>query len=241
MIQVLPAYTSDAALLEDLDMTFQIALVGNDGVVVASDRLFVERGLAGHLATLRHSFQRQTATKIHESHDKKVVCAYAGGPYAETIARRIVTGCNPAQLSDVEWRNRLELAIKEVNDYADNTVDEILVCRTDQLSVLKITRQRNEDPGFMAITEFACSGVDSHARVLPKISWGVDMDLAQLSHLAAVTIAHAHEEFPSLVGGGADILTIDKMGHIEKKQFTQEEIDRTRIDFSRKIREVIFQ
>jgi len=53
-------YSTPEELFEDFDMTFQTALIGSGGIVLASDRLFVERGLRGALKS-RTPYERTAA------------------------------------------------------------------------------------------------------------------------------------------------------------------------------------
>ena len=216
-------------------MTFQVALIGNNGIVLVSDRLFVERGLRGFMDK-RTPHQRQVSEKIMTSGDKNTVCAFAGGPHSETIARRIVTACNPHGLSDVEWRNSLEAATKLITKYSENLLDEIIVIRCDNVSVLKLIRQQNNDPSFMAVTSQVCSGIDSYARAIPQFFWHSDMDVEALTTLGIVTIDYARLEHPHLIGGGIDIVKIDSKGNFTKQSFEESETAEIRAAFVEQVR-----
>ena len=238
MPQAQSVYLNPEELLEDFDMTFQTALLGTDGMVLASDRLLVERGLRG-LVKSRTPYERTVGKKIHISEEKSVICAYAGGPYSEAIARRIVTDCDPRGLSDIAWRNCLENATKLVTEYEDNTADEILVLRCDNTSALKLIRQRNDDPTFTPVTSQMCSGIDSDAKAIPRFFWHANANMRELCTLALVTIDYAHQEFPGHVGGGADVVKIDKRGNLSEKSFTLEELAQTRSAFTDRVRQAL--
>src|SRR5271157_5270562 len=77
-----PVYYADpyAGWLDDFAMTFQIVLVGQDGIVLGSDRLFVERGLRDLMQRKRQSYRPTTNSKFYVSADELTVCAFAGGP-----------------------------------------------------------------------------------------------------------------------------------------------------------------
>src|SRR5208283_1710310 len=93
-------------LLEDFGMTFQLALISQDGVVLGSDRLFIERIPAdsqNSTSRRRTLFQRTYAKKTRISKNRNVVCVFAGGGYSQTIADNIVLDCDPTGLTDAEW------------------------------------------------------------------------------------------------------------------------------------------
>src|SRR5271165_3048528 len=201
-----PVYYADpyADWLDDFAMTFQIVLVGKDGIVLGSDRLFAERGLRALLQKQRTTLQRTTGTKICTAADNAVVCSFAGGPYSETIARRIVTDCNPLGRSDIDWRNCLEVAAKNITDYEEHIVDEVFVIRTDNRSVVKIIRQQKDDPTFTPVTGHMFSGIETDAIIVPKLFWRADMECDELRTLAVVAVVLASQEAPHLIGGGID-------------------------------------
>jgi hypothetical protein len=95
---------------EEYLMTFQVALVGTDGVVLGSDRLFDDRR---HQWRSDHPLyqnlsQRVAAKKIIISNDGSVVCGFAGGPESEPMARAIATNARPQGMTELDWKNRVE-------------------------------------------------------------------------------------------------------------------------------------
>jgi hypothetical protein len=215
---------------DEYDMTFQVVLTSHDGLVLASDRLIVERGLHGVFAN-QHSYQQATSKRVIISDDKTVICAYAGGPNAGTLARHIATNCNPSGLSDLQWHNRLETEVKTMPPYQELGLDEVMVVRCDIVTAVKVIRQHDEEPAFTPANPFLFAGGDRYARQLPSILWHQSIDLDSAGRLAVLTVNQAHTEAPHLVGGGIDVVQIDRQGHITEQHFSDKEADAVRTKF----------
>lgn len=193
-------------------MTFQVALIGCDGLIIASDRMMVDRrwgprAFAVHQAELN---QRMRGTKTILSDHNDVVCAFAGGPAAESMARAIASDCRPEGLSLLQWQNCVEDAVKSIRGSGYHVLDEILVARTDDWHyLLRVLVQNTEAPSFLTVEEYVCTGdILGSARFLIDHFWRKDMNVSQLKKLALLAIAYASKENPSGIGGGADIVTI---------------------------------
>lgn len=218
------AYPADqcSETLDGFDMTFQVLLFGSDGLVLASDRLLRTRGLREMTERRRPSYQPTLGTKIHVSDDKLTVCSFAGAPYSETIARRIVTRCCPTGLSEPSWRNSLEAATKEITEYSEQISDELFVIRTDNMTALKLIRQQKDDPTFTPIDGGSMyAGLETDAILLPKLFWRDGLKCEELRPLAVASIAQASIEAPHLIGGGIDIVEVKGNRHIETQQYSQ--------------------
>lgn len=216
------AHVSVAKLNEpfdDFNMTFQVALIGDDCAVLGSDRLLVERGLRGFIRG-RTPHQSVPSRKICWPDDGAVVCAFAGGPYAETTARSVASSCVPQGLSDLAWRNCLEAAARGGTEYEEHILDEILVVRCDNCSILKMVRQGCDRPTFTPVEAHICAGLDANARALPQLLWRERMSAEELTTLAILTIEAAHQEFPSYVGCGADIAIISTSARTNFQTYT---------------------
>lgn len=229
MSQLSVFYSSVEELLDEFGMTFQVVLIGNDGIVLGSDRLFAERGLRGALG-----IGKNFSKKIFVSDDRSVICSFAGGPNSEVIARRIATECKPTGLSDMHWRNRIEEAAAPITQYEEHIVDEILVIRADNNSVLKLIRQRNETPNISPVDQFICSGVGADTLSVPKLFWRNNLNLNQFEKLAIVAVEYAKKEFPNLVGGGTDIVVLNNDGEITEKSYSDTEAAQIQSEFIEK-------
>jgi hypothetical protein len=82
-------------------VTFQIALVGSDGLVVGSDRRVSHKSF---VAEDSPALQFGLSDKFYESKHGLVVCFYAGGDTARDAAVAIALKCEPKESeAEVEW------------------------------------------------------------------------------------------------------------------------------------------
>jgi hypothetical protein len=105
------------------------------------------------------------------------------------------------------------------------------------MSVVKLERQQRDMPTFTPVSSFVCAGIDSDARAIPKLFWREGMTVGELETLAIVSIDYAHQEFPNLVGAGADILSIESNGQISEREVSADECGEIRKRFISKARE----
>jgi hypothetical protein len=211
---------------EEFGMTFQVGLVGTDGVVLGSDQTHIHYSVQPlkDVPAIGRFWHRTRGKKLLVKDDNSVVCGYAGGPASEKIARAIVTAAQPKGLSEVEWRNRIEEIVSPLRGTDSNVSDEIIVVRTDTCdSILVVMRQGGYDPTFTPVSEHVCTGDYSSARFLAKNVWRPGLTTEELKKLAFLVLAYAHRENPTGVGGGFDILTLTP--HTSPKLETHEESD----------------
>lgn len=236
MSQLLTCYAEFCAgLLDDFDMTFQVLLIGDDGIVLASDRLFRTRGLREMMEAKRPSYQPTLGTKIYISDDNLTICSFAGGPYSEKIARRIVTTCCPSGLSEPHWINAIEAAAKGITEYSEQLSDELLVIRADNVTALKLIRQQSDDPTPTPIDSCMYAGLETDAILIPKLFWRSNIKCERLRTLAIVSITQASIEAPHLIGGGVDVVVVSADRRVEQSQYNQAEADVIREAFMTRI------
>ena len=185
----------------------------------------------------RPSYQPTLGTKIYVSDDNLTVCAFAGSPYSEEIARRIVTTCCPSELSESHWRNTLELAAKGITDYDEQSPDEFLIVRVDNMAAVKIFRQGGDlTPPTPIEDGFMWSGRETDAIIMPKMFWLSGMNCAQLRTLALLSVVQASIEAPHLIGGGIDIVTVNNERRIEPLiTYTEPQAKEIRDKFIKKV------
>jgi 20S proteasome alpha/beta subunit len=97
---------------EDLNMTLQVALVGNDGFVIATDTKASTDG--GPLAPVpnRNQLRRSSSTpKMVVSDSKKLVCVFSGEQTVGQLARRLINYVN--ENPGLDLSNCLEEKITE--------------------------------------------------------------------------------------------------------------------------------
>jgi hypothetical protein len=84
---------------DEIKMTFQIALVGKDGFIIASDR----KAVRGGEPTYAGAYQMRTTSdmrKILVSENHNLVCAYAGNQIVSWVAERLVKSLKDGVGSD---------------------------------------------------------------------------------------------------------------------------------------------
>lgn len=195
-------------------MTFQVVLIGSDGLLVGSDRrqTYYTRGEAGIGSG---STQMNTLNKFIANDSGTLICATAGGPTAELTGRIIATECNPAaHLSEVDWKNCLGSVVANAN-LARKTTDEITIVRTDiwDRALVVVCSQSSPQPTITCIRDWLCLGLSVPARFLPWHFWR-RAPISKLKNLALAALFYAEQEHPSLIGGGYDIMMLDKKKRI---------------------------
>ena len=198
----------ESPLLEEC-VTFQVALIGKDGLVIGSDRMMLH---SSEVFGDNPAFQRYEGRKFHQSDDGSIVCFYSGQTTAATVARKIVTECKgtPVQ-SDIEWENSLYDVARSVATPLSSPSDQIFVIRKDVFNaVWVIFRSPASVSSPRKITDRFCIGDNSPARFLPSHLWKLSSSLFELKKLAALTLAYAAEENPTGVGKQFDLLTLDR-------------------------------
>jgi hypothetical protein len=181
-------------------MTFQLAMIATDGIVLGSDRLVSKRNPGRS-----NSFQSIEGPKIVQSENGMVICAGAGGPQSASIADAIAAKADPA-VSTLNWRTSLKAIAESI---AGNSVaDEILVVRREPLDLILVNRE-----GLIASTAVieskVCTGVLTTSHFFTEHLWRKST-MVSMKKLAQITLAYAAKERPAEVGMGFDILFIAK-------------------------------
>lgn len=186
-------------------VTFQVALVGRDCTVIGSDRLFSEY----YRHEDRNLVQHAPTCKILICEDKSFVCAHAGGAKSREMAEAIVTQCHPHGPSSTQWEIHLRQVLNQIMGTGGGVVDELLIARAGDASLIRATRKGGTDVELTQIQGNICAG-DIHlpARFLPTHLCQEDMSEDKLRRLALLTLACAHEDNPSGVGGGYNLVTV---------------------------------
>jgi hypothetical protein len=111
---------------EELQMTFQVALVGNDGIVIGSDRKMAS--LPDLVGEEEGFTQTSTQSKFVTSDDRQLVCACSGGVTAWDIAKQIRNEYR-AYSDETKWEEYLDgiCKSKQMSPWRDR----LLVARAD--------------------------------------------------------------------------------------------------------------
>ena len=194
-------------------VTFQIVLIGSDGLVVGSDRMQSYVTPDQQRIRSRLAVQRSEAFKFvpeNERDNSQIVCAFAGGPYAKDMALQILSKCTPT-CSDTDWDLGLRSAADNVPHYRGQRYDEATVVRPDVLDASwVVTKLDNQPASVRKVTDHSCTGDICAARFLPLLLWRRS-PVSELKALALLTLAYfAAEVNPASFRGGFDLLTLAK-------------------------------
>jgi 20S proteasome alpha/beta subunit len=200
------------------NMTLQVALIGKDGFVIASDR-----------KTVNEAMVRRTAetTKIIVSDDADMVCAFSGNHIVSSVAQHVVTTLNSyGDRSDVE--SRLEKAVREKFDSYDGVPKQALATANRAM----IVAAYNQKTGRTQLWEVIFNGQPFVNSFLDKAIGGDSINTAiflieryygveDLKILAVHTVLEGHALNPSMVGG-VDVV-VSKHGE-KPRLLTDEEV-----------------
>ena len=226
---------------EEFGMTFTVALVGHNSVIVGADRRHLTFEVDSQETGMR-PWQDYDDCKIYLSDNKSVVCCYAGGPQAEPLARIIATESKPNGISEMAWKTELENLANKISPDPDwRILNEVMCVRTDDRLAMTVIRQGQCTPYALPIKSQKCTGDRfSLARFLPKHFWRENMTTEELDVLARLSVAAAHRENPTGIGGGCDVATIAD-GDVSLAFYTDDENEMLLKQFDKRIRDVITQ
>jgi hypothetical protein len=232
-IPTLPLTTPE----EEFGMTFQVALIGSDGLVCASDRKFVDyhwtRPDAKYAGERTQRGQKMASTKFVFSGDQTLACAYAGGDQSKNLADAIITNCHPGGQSLDQWERYIKSATKEIHGSGSQSMDEVIVIRRDDCrTAIRLMKLEPRDSSTLAIEQSICTGdLSGAAQFLVEHLWQPGMSIIDLERLALLTLAYASKENPSGIGEGADVLTLTKADGFTLRTYTQAQLDQMRANF----------
>ncbi len=213
-------------------MTFQVALVGTDGVLIGSDR---RAAIKSGQSARRSDWQFTAGTKFITKQDESVICAAAGGPQAQTIAQAIINRGEPMQTYPV-WCESLKKIAESVP--GNSTGDEVLVVRKDVPDLVLLNRD-NRVGATSKIEDRICTGVTATSRFLTQHFWE-RVSVERLKSLALLTLDYAASERGSEVGFGFDLMVL-KAGTVrwERYQENDERIRNIREGFQAGVRKLV--
>lgn len=207
-------------------MTFQVALVGCDGLVIGSDRLGTHAGTTQEGTTA--FIQKAEQKKYVVSDTGSLICFAAGGYLAPQLAQQIALKCDFApdahDQTVLQWQEAVSQLAHDLSfDYESR--DEILIARhdvTDRFWIVRravkkslLTGQPTPAASITDIRNCLCTG-DAVAAVFLGHFWNRKAPIAELQNLAALMLSYAAQESQS-VGPPFDIMCLHRSGEIEWK------------------------
>jgi hypothetical protein len=213
---------AERLLLPEECMTFQIALIGSDGLVVGSDRMVVDaRAYPGEEKVM---FDRSQQAKFVKNKAESIVCFCAGGADSQNQARDIARECRPVD-SDLEWATKLKEVASETRRFTRIDVfNEIIVVRKDSPDSVWLVKSDCQGQTFASkITDRKCTGSNVLAQFLPAHLWQSGLAISRLKTLALLTLAYAAKENPGSVGAPFDLMTLNKNQTFEWSKLESED------------------
>jgi hypothetical protein len=221
---------------EDIEMTFQVALVGSNGIVVASDRKVTYQ--TRERSTLPWDRQISVDRKYVCKDDDSIVCFFAGGSQSLSIANAVICRADASLKNVSDWHSELQKAADSV--VAKSTGDEVMVIRPFVGDVALINRFAS-DATVSPIPDRRCTGVIAKCRFLTQLFWR-ESTVSELRRLALILLHFASTERPESVGDGYDLLVVEngKVKWEKEKPLDSEEVQELVLKFSRAIDQSIF-
>jgi hypothetical protein len=191
-------------------VTFQIALIGSDGLVVGSDQKSTRQ--------IRESIDENPTTemgkqeKFLKSDDGSLVCFFAGGPTCQTIAATIAMHCTSTSMSDLRWQTAVRTRVNNADRVPSLVGDQFIIIRKHISNSVWLAQRTFQTPATVNEykNQILCTGNNALAKFLPTHLWESRFTIRQLKTLALLTLAYAAKENPSTVGPPFDLMTLDK-------------------------------
>jgi hypothetical protein len=226
----MPAAAECRMPLPEECVTFQIALIGSDGLVVGSDRMVSE--MKAYPNDEKFMLDRSQQSKFVKNKGESVVCFCAGGADSQNQARDIARDCHPRGDSDLEWDTQLEQAAKKTRRVIRMDVfNEIIVVRKEIPDAVWLVKSDCQTQTFVSkITDRKCTGSNVVAQFLSTHLWNATRSIPDLKKLALLGLAYAARENPTSIGGSFDLMTLDRQQQFSWSRYESltgcEKIDR---------------
>jgi hypothetical protein len=234
-----PVAQSALSVEEEFLMTFQVVLVGSDGLIIGSDRRILYRSQPdGHIDA--GMIQPLAGSKFNKSPTGEVICASAGTPVSADVALAIAINCDPkAYTDDASWKSVVNQVAKETAEYSQQ-LEEVIVVRRD-VPTQAIVVSIQPSVYSTVISDFICTGISTPARFLPRHLWKRS-PLNNLKTLALLTLAFAEREQPSGIGGGFDLMILEASGKVSWENYEPDDsrLKKLREDFVQTMAGTIF-
>jgi hypothetical protein len=200
--------------MERYRVTFQIAMVGRDGIVVGSDRR-QSYTAPPNAETGKPLRKLLLGPKYFISPDTSMVCFAAGAGTHIELARRISTNC-VTWTSEREWLTSMESTgcVPPLPAH-DEIPDEVLIVRRDSPKKFwLVLRRHGMLPKAFPELGYAFAGTCVYAQFLALRLWRPTRSVSDLKKLALLTLAYAAHEESGAVCGPFDLLTLAEDGHM---------------------------
>jgi hypothetical protein len=213
-------------------VTFQVVLIGRDGLVVGSDRraLYVIP-----IPGQNPIFQRTEQPKYKKNKSESVVCFYAGGADSAQQASDIAHRASLDE-DDDSWMENIERQARDSHRMRNDAMNEILVFRKDRPRTAWYVKSVPPETSVSPITTTFCTGIYSDARFLVSRLYEAGLPISKLSDLVLLTLAYAAKDNSGNIGGSFDIMKMDSDGKLKFEHYEQSDLDPPFPAFDKKFR-----
>ena len=202
---------------EELPMTFQVAMIGSDGLLVGSDRKCIYRSQEPNRPA---SFQFEAGDKFVSTIDGSTVCFFAGGPQAKSIADAIISRSSIHQLPVPHWHAELQRTSETI--LANSIGDEVMVVRlSGSCADIALINKVGMVATVSTVHEHRCTGVNVNARFLTQEFWSL-RSVESLQKLAIITMGYSARERPTEVGFGFNLMIL-KDGVVKWESYAEDD------------------
>jgi|SRR5208337_2762250 len=193
---------SIGAIEEELEMTFQVALIGLDGTILGSDRKMTNRSPRASDAVPFD--QTEETKKFFQSPDDAIIACFAGSLSAQQLAREIVLHGDPL-VPGVAWESWVHATAINIQSRGS---DEVLIARKAfPTEILKAV----SGVGASRVHTRVCTGAIVPASFLTQ-HFAQNRSVESLAKLALLTLSFASMEAPSGVSGSFDLAILTASG-----------------------------
>jgi len=205
-------------------MTFQVVLIGTDGLILGSDRRSVYISNESN-DDLGASAQPQDICKFELSSDGEIVCAFAGSPYSSSVAKAIAHSTEYSlAASDAEREKEAKAKLRGLGGLPNGQKDEIIIARRGELGHIDVLARRgSSEATFTKVTSHICLGNNLISARFILRHFYKSRPIDDLVDIALLTLSCAAWEDPSNIGGGFDIILLNKKGFTKPKHYAMDD------------------
>jgi 20S proteasome alpha/beta subunit len=224
-------------------VTFQLAMVCQDGIIVASDSRVSYFTPAHGDEPSASQFSQES--KFIASPNRKVICTFAGSAQAEPTASAIARMSETFTFgSEVEWRCDLRAAADSCRRGAKDSplLDEVIVCRSDTNDCFWLVSKFLDCPANLRrITSYVCTGDNSTARFLPRYLYKPHLSLEEGKRLALLTLGLASKENPSNISEPFELIVVSRNEIPAAESFSMERIKPWMAEFDTQLKSAFWR
>ena len=215
-------------------MTFQVALIGSEGIVVGSDQL-VNRQSNNENENPTIEISRQE--KFVKSDDDSLICFFSGGPTCRNVASTIALHCTDTSMPSLRWETAVRTRVNNSQRLPEPRLGDVIIVVQKRItnSIWLVQRPLEGPTDIYLYKDQICTGNNALAKFLVTHLWNYSLTLPQLKKLALLALSYAAKENPGAIGAPFDLMTLDNNHNIEWSHY--ESLDTIFSSFDGKLKE----